>query len=159
MSKKIIWLPLVLTFISAGCHSSTNTTTSLPQKQVAITSVMIGKKTVKVEVMDTDEKRSQGLSGRTALPDGQGLLFDFTNVDNRLPGFWMKEMLFDIDILWIADNKVIAINRNVPKPDPNIPLRQLPVYYPPAEVDYVLEVPAGFSERNKIEIGELAKFR
>lgn len=159
MTKKFIAFSSVLFLLSAGCNSYPNQTTSPSIMQTGISKVTIGKKNIKVEVMDTDEKRAQGLSGRTELTDGNGLLFDFTNVSDRLPGFWMKDMLFDIDILWIAQNKVIAINRNVPKPAPGVPLQELPVYYPPAAIDYVLEVPAGWSERNKIEIGELVKLQ
>lgn len=159
MTQKISLLILALTMLGAGCTSTTQPVTQNVPTRQEITEVVVGKKTVKVELRNDDAGRAQGLSGRATLSADTGMLFDFTDTSTRIPGFWMKEMLFDIDIIWISQNKITAINRSVPKPAEGVTLDQLPVYYPPGEIDYVLEVPAGWSQKNKIEIGELVQFK
>jgi uncharacterized membrane protein (UPF0127 family) len=70
---------------------------------------------------------------------GTGMLFIFPVPS--LYGFWMKDMRFPIDIVWISDNRVVGISHNIP------PAAQqslvLPRYYPPRPVSLVLELPAG----------------
>lgn len=159
MKQKISVLILALTMLAAGCTSTNQPVSVNMPKQQNITEVTVGKKKVIVELRDDDGGRAQGLSGRQNLAPDTGMLFDFTNTSTRIPGFWMKEMLFDIDIIWISQNKITAINRSVAKPREGASLDQLPVYYPPGEIDYVLEVPSGWSQKNKIEIGELVQFK
>lgn len=116
------------------------------------TPIKVGTKNLLVEVANTDQAREQGLSGRQKLEDGKGMLFDFTNTENSKPTFWMKDMNFDIDIIWISDKKIIGIEKNVPAPKNNY---NLPTYTPPSKVDYVLEVPSDWCEKNKIQINDL----
>lgn len=101
-----------------------------------------------------------GLSGRQTLGKNEGMLFDFKTPKNDL-FFWMKDMLFDIDIIWIADKKIIGITPNIPSPEKDKGLEikdlRLPAYSPPSDVDQVLEVNAGWSEKNKIKIGDEVK--
>jgi uncharacterized membrane protein (UPF0127 family) len=65
----------------------------------------------------------------------------------------MKDMAYDIDIIWIdSDFRVIAINKAVSKDSyPEI-------FLPPKEVSYVLEVPSGFSTDNDITENQLMSF-
>ncbi len=112
--------------------------------------IQVSGKNIEVEIADTDSTREQGLSNRATLDDGTGMLFDFTNTDYYKPGFWMKDMLISIDMVWIKDEKIIGIEPNVPLP----PQSDLPLYYPPSEITHVLEVPAGWSARNNVKIGD-----
>lgn len=91
----------------------------------------------------------KGLSGRSALGADRGMLFIFSRAG--MYRFWMPDMHFPIDILWIDNGKVIDADENVsPKFDP---LR--PVFYTPSRpVRYVLEVNAGFMKRHTIRIGD-----
>lgn len=117
-----------------------------PQKQEQ---VKIGKTSINVEVADTPDKRDQGLSNRKSLNQDSGMLFVFDQKD-RHP-FWMKQMHFDLDFIWIADDKVVDITENVPKPtDPN----NLPQYVPKELVNYVLEVNSGFVRNHQIKLGD-----
>ncbi|MBI3232412.1 MAG: DUF192 domain-containing protein [Candidatus Doudnabacteria bacterium] len=118
--------------------------------------IAIGNKKIFVEVANTNEKKTQGLSGRKKLTDNQGMLFDFARINNARPGFWMKEMNFDLDLVWIKDEKIIGITPDVPRP--SSPGDKLPLYYPPAPIDAVLEVNAGWSEKNKIEVGDEVRY-
>lgn len=103
--------------------------------------VTIREHTICVEIRDTDAERQRGLSGRDPLREKHGMLFLFP-----LPGkytFWMKEMKFALDFLWIRDSRVVDITQNVPPPEAGTPLNQLKVYGPAQEVDQVLELNAG----------------
>lgn len=112
---------------------------------------------LRVELADTPEKQQQGLSGRPPLNDAQGMLFDFRNTPNARPSFWMKDMKFALDLIWIKDNRIIEITPNVP-PAPQTTEASLPTYSPTGDVDLVLEVLAGFTERHQIKIGDELKF-
>ncbi len=115
--------------------------------------VKIGKTEITVEIANTEEKRRQGLSGRTGLPENTGMLFVFDK-KKIFPSFWMKDMIFSIDIIWISDGKAVKIDKNVPTPAPGTADSQLSLYYPDKPIDYVLEVPAGFSDNNSIQVGD-----
>ena len=98
----------------------------------------------------------QGLSGRPRLTNSQGMLFNFGT--STTPGFWMKDMNFDLDFIWIRDGKIIGITPNVPAPaqDKKFDTASLPTYYPPSAVNQVLEVNAGWAEKNNVTVGDAA---
>jgi uncharacterized protein len=107
--------------------------------------------TLKVEVVNTPQSTILGLSGREKI--GQdGMLFIFS--EKAFRSFWMKDMKFDLDIIWIADRKVVEISRKVPKPELNIPDFRLPVYSPEMNVDMVLEIDSGKADVIGIEVGD-----
>ena len=114
-----------------------------------IPSVRIAGTEIPVEVAKTAEERAKGLSGRISLEAGLGMLFVFPEPGNY--SFWMPDMNFPIDIIWITDGKVVGMEKNVPNEfDP-----QNPVFYlPPEPVKYVLEVSAGFAQAHGIGIGD-----
>lgn len=101
---------------------------------------------IKAEVADSFWETTKGLGGRDFLPEEEGMLFVFPEDSKK--SFWMKGMKFSLDIIWINDGKIIDINKNAPFDD------QKKVYYPDAVIDYVLEVNAGFSDKNNIEVGD-----
>lgn len=103
--------------------------------------VTIREKQLCVEIMDTDAKRQQGLSGRDPLPENTGMLFLFPKTAKH--SFWMKDMKFALDFLWIRESRIVDITQNVPPPKPGTPLSKLEHYAPSEDVDAVLEVPAG----------------
>ena len=108
----------------------------------------VGDTVLKVEIADTPEERLLGLSGRRGLNEGEGMLFILDEPGR--PGFWMKDMRFSIDIIWIKeDGRVLAIDEGVgPETYPE-------TFAPSEDVKYVLEVPEGFSNKAKIELGEI----
>lgn len=116
----------------------------------AVSAVRVGQKIFSVELAISDHQQTIGLSNRTGLKAGTGMLFVFK--DARRPVFWMKDMLFPLDIVWIYQGKVVDISRNVPKPEPGTPADKLPLYEPASPVDYVLEINAG--EAAQINIGD-----
>jgi uncharacterized membrane protein (UPF0127 family) len=101
-----------------------------------------------VEVVNTSASLTQGLSGRPAI-GSDGMLFVFPK--SQKAGFWMKDMQFDLDLIWIDQNKILEITPNVPAPA--TPDAKLPTYSPQQPVDKVLEVPAGTAAELGLEIG------
>lgn len=112
--------------------------------------IQIGDVNIGVEVANTNEARSKGLSNRTSLKENNGMVFIFG--ENTKPTFWMKDTKIPLDIIWINDNKIVLINKNV-EPEPNTNDVDLKRYPAPSEIDYVLEVNAGFSDKNNITAG------
>lgn len=101
-----------------------------------------------VELAETPSQWERGLSGRTSLEDGSGMLFLFPQY--HVPIFWMKEMQFDLDMIWISGGKVVDITVDAPKPTSD----KLPTYSPRQAVNMVLEVPAGWATKNGITVGD-----
>jgi uncharacterized protein len=111
--------------------------------------IKVGKETVKVQVRDTMEGRRQGLSGYEKLEIDEGMLFVFPKAFRY--GFWMKEMKFDLDFVFIKDNKVIEVIEEVPAPKEG----EQPVkIQPKQEVNMVLEVNSGWVKKTKIKVGD-----
>ncbi len=104
--------------------------------------VLVGDASFIVELADTPARRTQGLSGRTALQPGTGLLFVFEA--ERRHTFWMRDMEIALDFVWISADCVAAdLTEDVPSPKPGTELSELPRYQPAVPVQYVLEINAG----------------
>ena len=148
---KLAIIVSVIVLTAFGCNQAPYTT-KLKVKDVSL----------RVEVVNTPENITLGLSGREKFKPSQGMLFDFTpqfstetaKAAGITPNFWMKEMKFDLDIIWIKDKKIVGITKNVPKPEPGQRNQDLPLYPAPQPIDMVLEVLAGWSDENKVEIGD-----
>ncbi|PIU07773.1 MAG: hypothetical protein COZ85_02710 [Candidatus Moranbacteria bacterium CG_4_8_14_3_um_filter_34_16] len=94
------------------------------------------------------QKREKGLGGRKKMFSWNAMIFEFQEKNKY--SFWMKGMLFDLDILWISDGKIVAIFKNIPSDfSQNIT--------PDILVDKVLEIKAGACDREGIELGDEVK--
>ncbi len=113
--------------------------------------LMIGDTELQVALASLPPEQRQGLSGTKTLPDDEGMLFLFPT--ETKPSFWMKDMNYSLDIIWIgADKKVAEIM-------PNLAPSTYPKSFTPKKpAQYVLEVPAGFAEKNNIMIGTAMSF-
>lgn len=123
------------------------------QEDVVPKYIQVGSSQFTVEVAKTESDRKTGLSGRTSLDEDSGMLFVFATTDVR-PRFWMKDMKFPIDIIWIDNNKVVQISENIPILMKELPDDKIPFYVPRQPVDYVLEVTAGTAKNEGIKIGD-----
>lgn len=130
-----------------------NTTKVETQKSSYVT---INSKKISVKVVKTAEEKAKGLSGTAQLGEDEGMLFEF-NPKTRV-SFWMKDMLIPLDMIWIVNGKVVDIDKNVPVPEPGTPDARLETYYPDVDIEYVLEVNAGFSDENNIKVGDSVDF-
>lgn len=113
--------------------------------------VALGGVEVSSMIADTPAERAQGLSGVALLKENEGMLFIFP-ADDRL-GFWMKDMLISIDMIWLSsDKQVVHIEERV-SPD-SYPK----TFRPDTPARYVLEVPAGWAERHGVKVGDTAEW-
>ena len=151
--KKICIIPLLLVVLIVivlvfFTNNENNESVGSTISATGPTQVVIGGKTIDIEIADTDSKRRLGLSGRESLDKDAGMLFIFENEGNH--GFWMKDMLFPIDILWINSVfEVVHIEKSV-SPD-SYPL----VFKPDVPAIYVLEVNSGVSDELGIVVGDV----
>lgn len=107
-----------------------------------------------VEVASTTLEQARGLSFRPSLPENQGMLFVFGT--SSVQNFWMKDMHFPLDMIWIGGNKIVGFVQNaVPEPDKAI--WSLKIYTSPDGVDKVLEVNAGTVLQDNIQVGDLVQ--
>jgi len=106
-----------------------------------------------VDLADTPEKRSKGLSGRESLDEKEGMLFILDGKD-QTPIFWMKDMLIPIDIIWINSGKIVQIDRAIQIPEKDTSDADLTRYSPEVSIDYVLEVNSGFSDKYELKAGD-----
>ena len=113
-----------------------------------IKGITVGQTKFQVEVADTPALQAKGLSGRKALLENQGMLFVFDKPS--IPGFWMKDMNFPIDVIWISDGKVVGIQENLVPNDAS----DRRIYYPSQEITHVLEVAMGVVTKFGIVIGD-----
>jgi uncharacterized membrane protein (UPF0127 family) len=101
---------------------------------------------ISYEIVTTPEAQAQGLGGRSSIPDNYGMLFVFPA--DGSPGFWMKDMLVPIDMIWLTDNGTIA------SITPSVATSTYPtVFYPPTPIKYVLETRAGFAQERNWTVG------
>lgn len=109
--------------------------------------------TVDVEIVADDELRAQGLMYRDHLRPGAGMLFFFLEEEEH--GFWMKNTLIPLDMIWIDRNrKIVHIKNDVPPC--RVPI--CPSYTPGVPSLYVLEVAAGVAKQQGLEVGDELQF-
>jgi uncharacterized membrane protein (UPF0127 family) len=96
-----------------------------------------------------NDQQSKGLSVKNTLKENEGMLFVFKQPSRQ--GFWMKDMKFPIDIIWLdANSTVVHIENNL---KPCVSVFSCHVYVPDKNSLYVLETTAGFSQRHNVKIG------
>lgn len=110
--------------------------------------VKIGNAAFEVEIASTTTEQTRGLSFRDGLSEGAGMLFLFNRPS--VQSFWMKDMKFSIDIIWIGGGKVLGFVENAAPQ----PVWGLKIYYSPDGTDKVLEVNAGTVARDGIKVGD-----
>lgn len=131
--KKIIIFVLCILCVGAGIIFFRNTDKKIHTPNGTYTALVVG----------TEEERTQGLSSSESLPAGTVMFFVFETPDNY--GFWMKDMLYPLDIVFLdTDMKVISYTDNAS------PASYPTIFYPESPAQYVLEMHAG--EREKAQL-------
>src|SRR6185369_1837932 len=113
----------------------------------------IGTHTFDVEVVKTNNNTQIALTKYTAIADNQGMLFLFDQ-----PGFytfWMKNMKFPIDMIFIHDDVVVSFVENATPPTSKD--TQPLIYQPESSANKVLEVNKGTIKRDNIKKGDKVK--
>ncbi|MFH0877724.1 MAG: DUF192 domain-containing protein [Candidatus Omnitrophota bacterium] len=116
--------------------------------------VCFGNVCLKVELADTQSERQRGLMFRQQLAPQAGMLFIFPRQD--MWGFWMKNTLIPLDIIWL-DNQGIVVD--IVRDAMPVASEEPPTFKPVAAARYVLEANAGFAQRNDIRVGDRARFK
>jgi hypothetical protein len=122
-----------------------------PPQYLTTTVLEIGGQSVTAAIADDETEQMDGLGGFESMPENTGMLFAFGGSDYR--DFWMKDMKFSLDILWLDEGGAIL----------HIEKKLAPETYPkifssPEPAFYVLELNAGFADRHQVKIGDLVEF-
>jgi uncharacterized membrane protein (UPF0127 family) len=131
-------------------------TTEETSKILNSKNIKIGDKNYEIFVTETLEDKRQGLSIFEEINENQGMLFEFP--EENYHSFWMKDMKFDIDIIFLdKDKKVIQIFENVQK-DSYVNEKNYKSYMPKLKSKYVIEIRSGESKKNRIKPGDAIIF-
>jgi uncharacterized membrane protein (UPF0127 family) len=102
---------------------------------------------VNLEIADTPEARQTGLSGRSHMAETTGMLFVFEEPQTAC--IWMKDMHFNIDIVWLNDNKKITAFKKDVAPD------TYPESFCQDDTRYVIELLTGTADKAGLHTGQL----
>lgn len=124
------------------------------EKSNQFSSVVIGDISYRVEIAKDDISRERGLGGRESVASDAGMLFVFDTPGEY--GFWMKDTLVPLDMIWISSNKTIVhIEKDVqPSSYPAVYTNDLNTDDGLDAALYVLEVASGEVEKNHFQVGE-----
>jgi uncharacterized membrane protein (UPF0127 family) len=122
--------------------------TSLPIVEIGVGDGTV----VRAEVPTSSVDRARGLMDRDTLGDNEGMFFVF-DTDDRY-AFWMKDMNFPIDIIWL-DSEMTVVDVETAQPC----IENCPGYTPDSPARHVLEVPAGFAAAHGISAGSTLSTR
>lgn len=140
MKRYLIILPILILFFNS--FEKKFTKVFLPNGKI-----------ITAELAVNEEERARGLMFRKEIPEDYGMLFIFEE-EGRY-GFWMKNTLISLDIIWIDGKKrIVHIEENVP-PCKNDPCE---VYHPPEPALYVLELRGGKARKENLKIGDILLF-
>jgi len=108
---------------------------------------------IALEVPQSPRQYSMGLQMRPALPPLRGMWFVFP--PPSVARFWMHRTLAPLDLIFIANNRILAIAANAPT-CPSLPC---PSYGPVDPVDGVVELGAGEAQRLGLKVGSPVDIR
>jgi len=109
------------------------------------------------EISNTLSSRQKGLGLRDNISNDSGMLFVFEKPGSL--SFWMKGMLFSIDIIWVNEkSEIVHIEKNLPLCNLTCPS------YNPLKNDsfnskYVFEINAGLSNFYNFSIGDKLRIK
>lgn len=99
-----------------------------------------------LEVADTARTRIKGLSNRDSLPPKTGMLFVFDRPSEQC--FWMKDMRFPIDMIWLNERQVIT------KIESDVQPSTYPNQFCAQETKYVVELNTGEAKHSNLAVGQ-----
>lgn len=105
---------------------------------------------IDIEVADDNPEREQGLMYRDTMAENAGMLFLMGMEETQ--AFWMKNTVLSLDILYVdSERRIVSIHKNCTP----YSLDQI-VSAKPAL--YVVEVNAGYTDKNGIQVGDMISF-
>jgi uncharacterized membrane protein (UPF0127 family) len=115
------------------------------------TQILVKGQNFNVELAQTSQEKQIGLSNTNSIAENEGMLFLFDEADYY--SFWMRDMKFPIDIIFINGNKVTTIISNALPPSKTN--GSLTTFQPKIKSDKVLEVNAGIAKKYNIQEGTI----
>ncbi len=113
-----------------------------------VVDIKIGNRVIKAEVATSPWRQYLGLSNRSSLCANCGMLFIFSDKQER--EFVMRNMKFPLDIIFIADGRIINISEKL-TPEGSNPIN---IYRSSAPANQVLEINGGDTEKYGIKVGD-----
>jgi uncharacterized membrane protein (UPF0127 family) len=130
---------------------------SIPNDRYLQAKVIINGFELRVYLAVTNDQQIKGLSVKDHLKENEGMLFVYEQPSRQ--GFWMKDMKFPIDIIWLDNNGTVVYIKNSLQPCIMTFAFLCPTYTPDKDSLYVLETGSGFSKKHGIKIGTHADFQ
>ena len=163
-NRKIIYIVAILA-VAAAIYIVVNNKNSTPSYTVENTAPTFKKEgellfidntesdtlaVIDIEVADNDQKTAQGLMYRSSMPENAGMLFLMPRED--IQGFWMRNTYIPLDMIFVNSNKqIVTIHANT------TPMNEKS-YISTAPALYVVEVNAGYCNKNNIKEGDKIDF-
>jgi uncharacterized membrane protein (UPF0127 family) len=108
-----------------------------------------------IDIAKTPHDKESGLSIKNSIGENYGMYFPFETADYY--AFWMKNMKFPIDIIFLRDNRVVSIFSNIQPPLSNSD--KTPVYQTKEKANAALEIAAGLSQKLGLKKGDAISFQ
>lgn len=140
--RKVSFFLLFFLIFSSGC---------VEQKLTFFTKY--GEVKINIEIADTDKERQKGLMFRDKLDENSGMVFIFE--EEKYVSFWMKNTKIPLDMIFVSSNGTITEIKDNIQPCVSDPCDIYTSKYP---TKYVIEVNAGFSRKNNIDVNDRIKF-
>jgi len=151
--KKILGLLVLLFAILLGVLVAQNYVKNQNFTFIKTPTATIDNHKFKLRVAKTAKEKQIGLSEDKSLPQDSGMLFPFDKSDYY--SFWMKNMNFPIDIIFVKDGAIATVYENAQPPQTST--ENIPVYQPKSPADSVLEINAGLSSKYNFKEGDKIK--
>ena len=149
MEEKIIILAIIALALLGSVFFMTNQTSikseypsSLHEKEISV-----GSQKLLVWIADTPGSQERGLMGVKSMAESEGMLFVFDSPSVK--SFWNKNTLLDLDVIWVAEGRVVGLSALA-----NEPAHGRVYVGSPMAVDAVLEVNEGWAARHGVKVGD-----
>lgn len=141
---------IVPVIYSTRTHKIQAEITHIPaaQQLPVLAQVVVGREVIKLEVAQTKQQNALGLMYRNTLAKNRGMLFSF--MPSRVVKFWMKNVRIPLDILFIQNERVVAIAAAVPPCDTEF----CPTYGSGTKVNRVIELRGGRAVELGLKVGD-----
>ena len=128
----------------------------IPNDRYLQARVMVNGFELTADLAITEEQKAEGLAVKDQLKENESMLFVYEQPSRQ--SFWMKDMKFPIDIIWIDSNGTVVHIEHTLQPCNSIlnsgaSILNCPIYTPDNKSLYVLETVAGFSQKYNVKIG------
>jgi uncharacterized membrane protein (UPF0127 family) len=129
---------------------------NIPKDRYLQARVIVNSFELTTDLAITDDQKAEGLAVKDHLKENEGMLFVSERPSRQ--SFWMKDMKFPIDIIWLDSNGTVVHIEHTLQPcisvlNPVASIRNCPIYTPDSDSQYVLETIAGFSQKHNVKIG------